>query len=562
MRRKNIKDNYIDPDEIFLDSSNLPDLDTHQFEGRMERPISKISLRVTLLTFFLVGFLLAGWVTILQVVRGDEYAKRSQNNTFRYTEIRPDRGIIYDRRGVELAWNNPARAYINQPGFSHLLGYIGYPTALEVKANDLGQKDLIGRHGAEESFNNILGGKKGLRLEEVDALGNVQSDHNLSEADSGKPITLSIDSRLQGKFFALVQTVARERDFVGGAGVIMDVRTGEIISLVSYPEYDSNVMTSRSNQDLIKKYLVDASKPFLNRAISGLYAPGSVFKPIIAIGALVEGVIDPAKQILSTGQIEIPNPYDPKLKSVFRDWQPQGWVDMRQAISVSSDVYFYEVGGGFQGQPGLGINNIKKYAEMFGLSTTTGIELGNETDGTIPDPVWKAANYEDKTWRVGDTYHTAIGQYGVQVTPIQMARVTVALANNGFVLKPTIIKQGDNFKPPGTQMPVPSNYFAIVREGMRLAVLEGTAKGLNTVDVKIAAKTGTAELGVSKINVNSWVMGFFPYDNPRYAFAVVMERGHRENTIGGVFVIRSLVDWMAVNTPEYFARPDLLKSTP
>jgi penicillin-binding protein 2 len=290
----------------------------------------------------------------------------------------------------------------------------------------------------------------------------------------------------------------------------------------------------------------------VNRVVAGLYTPGSVFKPFMAVGALEQNIIDPNKQILSTGQISIQNPYDPTKKTVFKDWRANGLVDMRWAIAFSSDVYFYEIGGGYGDQKGLGITNIKKYAELFGLSHKTGINLFGEQTGVIPDPAWKKIHFDNEDWRLGDTYHTVIGQYGVQVTPLQILRGISAIANGGLLITPTLLYSADGIASSSPiQLPVQAAHLQIVREGMRLSVREGTNKGLNTPAVEVAAKTGTAELGESRSRVNSWVTGFFPYSNPRYAFVATLEKGSVHNLIGATYAMRQLLDWMAVYTPEY-----------
>ena len=152
-------------------------------------------------------------------------------------------------------------------------------------------------------------------------------------------------------------------------------------------------------------------------------------------------------------------------------------------------------------------------------------------------------------WLLGDTYHTVIGQYGMQITPIQAVRAVAGIATDGMLVTPTLLASST----PGaeTKINVPAEHFTVVKEGMRLAVLEGTAKGLNAYDVHVAGKTGTAELGAQKQFVNSWVMGFFPYENPRYAFAVVMEKGPASNLTGATYVMRQVLDWMARERPEY-----------
>jgi len=553
MARK-IKDYRIAPDEIFLDDSNLPSLDTNQFEGRIERPISKLSLYSAGIVFSFIAIFFLGRVGYLQVVQGRQYADRSKNNSLRQTVILPSRGIIYDRNGVELAWNKPERTYIDLPGFSNLDGYMGFPNDDEVAGTStFADKEQVGRAGIEKQFNDFLTGTKGLRVEEVNVKGEVVSESSLKQAGSGQAVNLSIDSRLETKLFETIKSVVEDRGFGGGSGVIINVKTGELLALTSFPEFDSNIMTSHSDSAAITGFFTNPKKPFLDRAVSGLYAPGSIFKPIVALGALTEHTVDPLKQIFSSGQLEIPNPYNPKEKTIFKDWEAHGWIDMRHAIAESSDEYFYQIGGGYPGQTGLGIANIEKYANLFGLARPTGVELPNEATGVIPSPQWKAATFNGEPWRLGDTYHTAIGQYGVQVTPLQMARVAAAIANEGTLLKPTILKWTSSTTPAGEKLPIAKGSFDIVHEGMRLGVTSGrgTGHGLDVGFVNIASKTGTAELGVSKARVNSWVMGFWPYENPKYAFIVSMESGARTNTIGGVFVMRTMFDWMEGNLPEY-----------
>ena len=227
---------------------------------------------------------------------------------------------------------------------------------------------------------------------------------------------------------------------------------------------------------------------------------------------------------------------------------------MAQALAVSSDVYFYSIGGGFEDQTGLGISNIERYARLFGVGEKTGIDLPDEKAGIIPNPKWKEENFNGDPWRLGDTYHTAIGQYGFQVTPIQMARAVSAIGNYGKLVTPHFIL-GDMEKENQILMTdFPKENFDVIHEGMRQAVTYGTAVTLNVPYVKVAAKTGTAQLGVNKNKVNSWVIGFFPYENPRYAFTVMMEAGPSANSASASSVMRGLLDWMYIYTPEYFSQ--------
>jgi penicillin-binding protein 2 len=567
-KRKKRSREEIFPDEILADSRNIPHYDTDQFEGRMDKPISTVSLFVLAGTAIIVLVLFAGRAWFLQIHEGTSYAASATDNTLKSTPLFATRGLIYDRNGTELAWNAPGsvddpnvprREYATSTGLSQTLGYVQYPS--KDSSGFYYQEDFVGVDGVEKYFNDLLQGENGLRLIEVDAKGNIQSQNLERPASPGQSITLSIDSRVQSELYTNIENIATTHGFNGGSGVIINIHTGEVIAMSSYPEYDSQIMADKTNTAAIKSFLADPQNPFLDRAINGLYAPGSTVKPYVAMGALNENIIDPATKILSTGSISIPNPYDPTRSSVFKDWRAQGWVDMRDALSVSSDVYFYEVGGGFQNQKGLGITKLDKYFALFGFGKPIGSSFFGGTIGVVPSPAWKATTFpDDSTWRIGDTYHTAIGQYGFQVSPIQMVRAIAAIANGGDILNPTIVKLGS--EPTNTNststversVNLPADDFRVVREGLRQGVTSsnGTDGSLNVPYVTVAAKSGTAELGITKMTVNSWITGYFPYNNPEYAFAVVMERGPVSNEVGAVAVMRSTLDWMNVNAPEYF----------
>lgn len=544
----------MDPDEVFIDSSNLPKFDTHQLEGHLEKAIPKYIIYLTGIAFFVITGIFLYQSFRLQVVKGEEYLNLSENNRLDYFPIFANRGTIKDRNGLEIAWNVPnsksdfsTRKYKDASGLGHLLGYIKYP-AKDSSGNYYRQK-FVGEDGVEKFMNKELNGSNGLKIVETNALGEVVSEGKIKEKKDGECITLSIDLKAQSALFDFIKKTGIDNGFKGGSGVIMDVNTGEIIALTSWPEYSPTVLAEGDDKQTINSYNTDPNKPFLNRAIGGLYTPGSVVKPFVALAALEENIISPNKEILSTGSISIPNPYYPDKSAVFKDWKAHGLVNMREALAVSSNVYFYEIGGGYQNQKGLGIENIKKYMKMFGFESKTGIDLENEKEGVIPTPKWKAENFEDGIWRIGDTYHTTIGQYGFQTTPIQMARAISSIANGGILYQPFLKKDGEK---KGEDLPFSENNLNIVMDGMRLAVTEGIATGLNVSYVKIAAKTGTAERGGAENRVNSWIIGFFPYEDPKYAFAIVMEEGLFKNRIGGVYVMRQLLDWMRLNTPEYF----------
>ena len=550
---------FVEPDEIFLDSKNIQNFDRQQFEGRIEKPISKRTI-LFLGVFFLIGILsFSTRLIYLQIQKGEAYFKRSENNILERQIIFADRGIIYDRNKVELAWNKKTeetfstRTYLKS-GFAHLLGYVSYPAV--DKMGNYWQSEFEGLDGLEKQYNELLKGQNGSKVVEIDARGEIHSENVVNAPKQGGELVLTVDSRIQSELFTLIQNLARSNSFTGGAGILMDIRNGEILTSTSYPEYDGELLSLGKENTVINNYLNDKRKVFMDRTISGLYTPGSIIKPLLAMGTLNEKIIDQYKKILSTGSISIPNPYFPDQKSVFKDWRVNGWTDMRQALAVSSDVYFYTIGGGFEGQKGLGILNIEKYVRLFGIGQKTGVDLPDEKSGTIPSPDWKIKNFAGDPWRIGDTYNTAIGQYGFQVTPMEMVRAISAIANYGILVNPHfLIKDiGENINQTLTTsvLDLKKEDFIVVHEGMRQAVNYGTAVALNVPYVKAAAKTGTAQLGLAKNKVNSWIVGFFPYENPKYAFTIMMEAGPSSNSVGASSIMRGLLDWMSLNTPEYF----------
>ena len=547
----------IEPEEIFIDSKNLPRFDPGRFQGRIEKSIGRQTIIAVGVAFAIIALLYIGKIWNLQITNGAVYATKAETNRLRHLLVFSERGTIYDRYDELLAWNEgksadgelSLRQYSSLNGLTHLVGYLKYPA--KDTAGFYYQENFEGLNGAEKFFNGALAGQTGRLIVEVDVSGKTTFQNTFLPPINGADLKLSVDAKLSNALYGFIKNLAGEVGFEGGAGGLMDVRNGEILALVSFPEYNQNVMTAGADKDAFAKILNDPRNPFLNRLIAGLYTPGSTVKPFIAAGALTEKIITPEKKILSTGSISIPNPYDKTKESIFVDWKAHGWVDMRQALAVSSNVYFYEIGGGFEEQPGLGISGIEKYLRLFGFGVGSANPFFGDTAGTIPNPKWKAENFEDGIWRLGDTYHTVIGQYGVQVTPFQMLRAIAAIANSGELMEPTILLGDNTWNAQKENLPIAQEDLQVIREGLRQGVLIGTASGLNIPEVKVAAKTGTAELGFSKQFVNSWVTGFFPYENPRYAFVVIMEKGPRANTIGAAYIMRQLLEWLATNRPEY-----------
>ncbi|MBU6388500.1 hypothetical protein KGQ72_01315 [Patescibacteria group bacterium] len=523
-RRRRRQDPEIAPDEIFLDASNMPAFDRARFEGRLEKPLSNgtfFSL-TGMLAFLLLILVMRSWN--LEVTNGTAFAAESAHNSLEVNMIFAPRGIITDLHGTVLAENversdgTIGRSY-PIPSLSQVIGYVSYPkkdsNGVYYDVNETGIT------GLEAEYDSLLAGKNGQLLTETDALGHVRSEGTVVPAQEGGVLRLSIDANLQRLFARAIADTANNAHFIAGAGVILDVQTGAVLSIVSYPSYDSNVMAEGSPSGTIAGYNANPGRPFLDHAVQGMYVPGSIVKPFVASGALTDGLITPSTVIDDPGFLSLPDPYHPGKEFIYKGWKALGPVDVKKAIAWSSDVFFYTVGGGFKSQKGLGIDRLAYWYRAFGLGSSTGIDVSEEASGLIPTPAWKKATFNEP-WYLGDTYFTAIGQYSMQVTPIQMARAIAAVANGGKLFTPTLLA---GQAPSYTTVPADPVMLAVVRAGMRQGVTSALANALNVPYVTVAAKTGTAQTGVRNQYDNSWVEGFFPYEHPQYAFAVVLERG-------------------------------------
>lgn len=556
-RRKKLFVREIEPDEIFLDSSNLPKLDASQFEGRVEWPVSPAAILAVGVIFAAVMLAFGAQAFSLQVLNGRTYADISRNNRLERDVIFAARGILTDRNGTELAWNEldtdpgatssvpyAARHYTELPGFAHLLGFVRYPKA--DASGSWWREEYVGVSGVEGVYDDRIAGENGSSMAETNARGQLVREDIVDPPKDGETLRLSIDADIQTELARRLEAHAASQRFQGGAAAIMDVHTGELIALVSFPEYDNDAFANGDGA-AVAAANADARTPLLNRAVAGLYAPGSIVKPMFAAAALAEGIISPDKAILSTGSISIPNPYFPDKPSIFRDWKAHGWTDMRRALAVSADVYFYAIGGGYQDQKGLGIQRIDEWAKRFGFASVTGIALGGEPTGTIPTPEWKKEVFEDD-WRLGDTYNTAIGQYGFQVTPLQVVRFIAGIASGKLVVPQLLAgEQGET-----RDLGLSEAHLKVVHEGMRDAVTDGgTAAALNMSGIEIAGKTGTAQVGMRNEYMNSWAVGFWPYQDPKYAFAVVLEKAPANTLSGASPAMAPFFQWLRDNKPEY-----------
>lgn len=447
------------------------------------------------------------------------------------------------------------RQYLGGPAFSHVLGYTGKITqeVLNAAGGDYNVTDIIGKEGVERSYEQQLRGKDGQEQVEVNSLGKEQQVVASAPPHPGMNLTLTIDAQLQRRGQEALDAMVEKTHGTGGALVAMDPRDGAIRALVSSPAYDNNLFAEGIATDQYAQLLAGERRPLFHRAIAGQYPPGSTLKPFIAAGALQERIITAATKVLSTGGIRVGLWF-------FPDWKVggHGVTDVRKAIAESVNSFFYTIGGGTQAFSGMGVQRITAYLAKFGLGAATGIDLIGEAEGFLPSPDWKQRVKRER-WYIGDTYHLSIGQGDVLVTPLQMAVATSAIANNGTLYRPRLVQAmglpGAKQEPQAPQVlgasVVDAQYLATVREGMRQAVVSGSARGAQALPVAVAGKTGTAQFGPSQ-RTNAWFTAFAPYEQPELAVTVIVEaggEGHAAALPVAVEVLRAYFPEMPVEKP-------------
>lgn len=443
--------------------------------------------------------------------------------------------------GVSL-YKATQRSYIDGLIFSHILGYEGKIRKEEREAHpEYLLTDSIGKQGIEKSYESVLRGKHGLERVEVDAFGKVKKELGVVQPTPGQDLILNIDADLQKKLFDSLQGILEKNELKRAAAVAIDPRSGAVRALVSLPSFDNNLFSGGISSEEYEKLTSDPSEPLFNRVVAGAYPPGSTIKPVLAAAALSEGVVNETTQIESRGGISIG-------RFFFGDWKAHGFTDIRRAIAVSSDVFFYSIGGGYGGIEGLGMNRMKKYEELFGYNKKTGIDLSGEADGLIPDPAWKQEKIGER-WYIGDDYHAAIGQGFLTATPLQILNSIAAIANGGTLYAPRIVSQIRSADGKITAVPsevirdrfIDPGILQIVREGMRETVTEGTAQPLKDLPVAVAGKTGTAQFG-SNDKTHGWFVSFAPFEDPKLAMIVLVE-GQGEEGYNAVPVTKEVYQW-------------------
>src|SRR3989344_1073116 len=424
---------------------------------------------------------------------------------------------------------NTVRSYAFASAFSHVLGYTGKPSKSDLEnVPNITSTDNVGKTGLEKYYQDYLQGIPGKK-------DNGEDGKIIRAEKPGNNLVLNIDADLQKVVYGALEKNIKNVGSKKGAAVAIDPRTGAVLALVSYPAYDNNVFSQSISQADYSKLINDQNQPFFNRVTGAKYPIGSTIKPFEAAAALQENLISPTKQINDPGYILVQSQNDASVSYPIEGVKPHGWVDMRKAIAVSSNIYFYTIGGGFGGQKGLGPARIKKYLDLFGFEQKTGIDLPGEFGGFVPSPAWKK-QVKKEGWWDGDTYNLSIGQSDLQVPPLQVAVAYAAIANGGTLYQPQIVQKiidgygkealvVQEFEPKIiNQNFIDPEYLEIVREGMRDGVQKdyGSSAILRNLPVRVAGKTGTAQTGKDGY-YNTWSSNFAPYDNPEIVFVATIE---------------------------------------
>lgn len=551
MKKKNFKEE-IEPQDIFLDAKK--EKEEEITEGRLELLIETKNFIVFYILIILVFSFFILRISQINILQGEELEIRSRDNGTKIFSILAPRGVIYDKNlkplattGQEPAQKNQ-REYFNGPAFFHLLGFMGRISQDErEKYLNYPWEEKIGKSGIEFQYQETLRGKNGQEVYQQDALGKIQKKIIQEFPQPGADLVLTVDAALQQKIFEALTLQLKNISKKRAAAVALNPQNGDILALLSAPSIDSNLLSQGINEKEYQEILGDPNFPFLNRAIAGQYPPGSTIKPIIAAAGLQEKIITANTKINdSEGKITLPNPYNPSLNYVFRDWKIHGLVDVKKAIAESCNVFFYYLGGGYQNFNGLGVEKLLKYFKSFKLGEKTDIDLPQEAQGFLPSPLWK----KEKTntdWYIGDTYNLSIGQGDLLLTPLQLARAIAALTNEGTLYKPKIIdkiiqkNQTKIIEPQiAEKLPLESDNLKIVLEGMRQTVQSGSARGLSDLNIEMGAKTGTAQNVFG--SPHAWIAVFAPFDKPQILLVILIENGG-EGSSAALPVAKDVLKW-------------------
>jgi len=588
---------------------------THKYTLSLGEDNFNTKINISLFYIFLILLPLFLLIRIfnLQIVQGKYNNLLSNENRILEKTIPSPRGVIFDRNGVVLVRNIPfylflinkgryeiisrdkaleiessggsnlakleiltRREYIFPFEFAQTIGYLGEADSNEISEYGYKLGDLLGKSGIEEQYEKTLRGDNGKELFEVDVFGNPIRRIGKVDPKEGKALILSFDSEIQKTAYdALLDAANNERSTSGkivkGAVVVSNPDTGEILALVSTPSFNPNLFTSsemiigklnkksETGEDEINKILNDNNMPLFNRAIGGVYPPGSTFKIIMGTAGLETGKINESTLIEDTGVIEIGQFKFPNwafIKSGAKD----GFINVVSALKRSNDIFFYKVG------EMVGLDNIFIFANRFGLGKKLGIDIPGEVSGLLPTDEWKRKEIGDK-WYLGDTYHLAIGQGYLLVTPLQVNSWTNVIANGGNFCKPQLIKCQNSKISPNllgiasncqnqcNKMGFKQKTVELIHEGMKEACNEGgtgwplfnfqvsSSRSTSPKKIDIACKTGTAEYGDVDNKTHAWFTAFAPSDNPEITVTVLIEGGGEGSDVAAPVAKKIFETW-------------------
>lgn len=521
------------------------------------------------LSWFLRGVLILGFFALfgrlieLQLIKGEYFRSLSDGNRVRTVVIPARRGRILSKDGEVLVGNipqkkkivfNPEKGYQTEnsdektpesetitewmrdykagEAFGHITGYLGVVNEQEIgKVDPLCPekgprhgKSMVGRGGLEEWYNCELSGIDGEELIEVDTTGEKIRTIGRKDPIAGQDLYTTIDLSLQ-------KEAAKSLSGVKGA-LIASGKNGEVLALVSSPGFDPNVFVKQNNRTEIEELLQNPELPLFNRAIGGLFHPGSVFKPVVALAALEEKRIDRNYTYTDTGSITVNN-------FSYTNWfftqygSTEGTIGLTRAIARSTDTFFYKIG------ELLGANKLVEWTEKFGFNKKTEIDLPGEVAGLVPSPKWKL-QVKREPWYLGNTYHFSIGQGDLAVTPVSIQQSIAAIANDGIMCKPHLVKSDQNsfkfFNSECLDLGIENENTSLVWEGMKEACEEGgTAYTFFDFSPKVACKTGTAEINEDG-KTHAWFTLFAPIDSktpPEIVMTVLVEEGGEGSKVAG-----------------------------
>ena len=618
----------IEPEEILLDEEK-GNQDNH-LERRIETPISRKPFLIFLLGFIFVSLLFLGRTFYFSVANHSLYLSLAKNNIYRTVYKIPERGRIFDRKGVLLAedvpsfralifkrdfpeakekrekiflkvkkilgikkeeWNDLMnnlnsgeggetnsylvlkedlstkeasslagakikgiyvltsfkRYYPEGNIFSSFVGYVGKPNKEEMNKFNCLPDEMVGKNGLELFYQDILRGQPGKVLISRRAGGNSKGINNkeleIKKALPGQDLHLTIDADFQEYVYKKMMERFSALGIKKGLVVAINPNNGEILAFFNFPSFDNNTLLGNDKKK-ISSLLNNPLNLFFNKIIQGLYPIGSTIKPFLALKGLEERVVTPETTIDDRpGYISIPNPYFPNRPSIFRDWKIHGLVNLRKALAVSCDVYFYYLGGGFGKFQGLGVKEIDQVLQKFGFDKRTGIDLIGEKGGLIPTPDWKE-KAKKQPWRIGDTYHLSIGQGYFLATPIELANAYAILANGGIIYQPHFLEGktkvlGKVIFNKKDQQEVWKGLVDVCEKPY------GTGHILSDLPLKVAGKSGTAQIKGGR-EINSLFVAAFPAKSPQIIFLAMAENA-KEGVLNVLPIVKDSLLWYYKN---------------